>query len=702
MPLVEPYSLQEAPGNKDVQLPREWRSKLQIIKWLGEGTFGKVFKCKVLCETKRDVYVSVKYIKEKSKLVRTEIGVLEKMKDYSDFCISAIGSPSYIEDTHGFWIMMPYMNHGDLHDFISKCHKNPKCNSGSREGRRDFTKVDPSFTEAYILVLFHDIVAGTEALQKKTGRIHTDLKPANVMVNCQNHMCFAAVIDLGLACLMQVNGCHGGGTPVYMPPEVWNQNPMALFSPARDVWALGVILYQLVYNRNPPFFANPQLLVHSYDVNRDPMIAGTKSVDRLIMQMLAKDWKKRPSLATIRKELELLVEEAAAPTRGAGGGKFKIGDEVEYFSNTYNQWLPAKITAVKDSDHYDLDIKEGALVYQLRPRGLPALSLAEVTMLRQTAEEPKYKKGDRIQVWSAKYGTWMDAKVMFVRSDGTYLLDHVKSATEDVMRWPQEGDRDTPPGGATPAPTVAPAVMKFVVGEDVEYLTEHDGWLPEIVLAANPDGTYNLASARYVLPERIRPLQQPQLAEPAAEAVQAPLPEPDNHKFKVGDVVQYYSTTNADWMVALVVKLKPHGLYDLDIKKDAEEFMMRFPPERQPEPVAVQAPLLEPDNVWLHKFKVGDVVQYYSTTKWEWVVALVVKQKPYGTYDLDIKKDVDESMMRFPPNRHEGHEEKVVQQQAAVPEEQPQNEAVDVPIEVKMLRSNAVQRGAALKMPSCL
>ena len=154
----------------------KWQSKLQITKWLGAGTFGKVFKCKVLCETHRDLYVSVKYIEEKSKLVRTEIGVLDAMKGYSDFCISAIGSPSHIEDPHGFWIMMPYMNHGDLHDFLKQCHTHRAClNAGSREGRRDFTKVDPAFTDAYILVLFHDIVVGTEALHTKTGRIHTEL-----------------------------------------------------------------------------------------------------------------------------------------------------------------------------------------------------------------------------------------------------------------------------------------------------------------------------------------------------------------------------------------------------------------------------------------------------------------------------------------------------------------------------------------------
>ncbi|CAE7773416.1 unnamed protein product [Symbiodinium sp. CCMP2456] len=440
LPLVEPSSFTEAPHkDKIVQLPHAWRSKLNIVKWLGAGTFGKVFKCKVLCEESRDVYVSVKYIEEKSKLVKTEIRVLEEMKGYSDFCISAVGSVSHIEDSKGFWIMMPYMNYGDFHDFIKQCQKNPLCqNSGSTEGRRDFTKVDPAFTHAYILVLFHDIVAGTEALQIKTGRIHTDLKPANVMVNCQNHMCFAAVIDLGLACAMKPNGCHLGGTPVYMPPETFKQQVEALSLPARDVWALGVILYQLVYNRNPPFFSDPNRMVYLYDVTKDPTIAGTKKVDFLIMQMLANDYKKRPSLASIRKELEFLIEEAAAPP--VTGSKFNIGDAVEYFSPSYFQWLPAKITAVKDSNHYDLNIRPDAPVEHLRPRRLHADALTEVRVLRDVGEAdeahsgPLYQKNDQVQWWSKRYQTWLDAKVKLVRGDGTYMLDCTRSATEDEMR----------------------------------------------------------------------------------------------------------------------------------------------------------------------------------------------------------------------------------------------------------------------------
>ena len=61
------------------------------------------------------------------------------------------------------------------------------------------------------------------------------------------------------------------------------------------------------------------------------------------------------------------------------------------------------------------------------------------------------------------------------------------------------------------------------------------------------------------------------MAEPEAEPIV-------DHKFKVGDKVQYMSITKREWLPAIVLKLKGFHQYDLDIKVDAEEYKMRYPP----------------------------------------------------------------------------------------------------------------------------
>ena len=182
---------------------------------------------------------------------------------------------------------MPYMNGGELHDFLKTCHQNDGCMRSDPEGRKDWSKVNTIYTTPYILGLFHDIVSGVEVFHRTTGMHHIDLKPGNVMLNCQGKNCFAAVIDLGIACDPNKAGsCGLSGTPLYMPPEVYQQNKEGMRHPSRDVWALGIILYQLMYARLPPFFKDPKREVVRYDVDKDPNIPGTKKVDTLIMQML--------------------------------------------------------------------------------------------------------------------------------------------------------------------------------------------------------------------------------------------------------------------------------------------------------------------------------------------------------------------------------------------------------------------------------
>jgi serine/threonine-protein kinase len=84
----------------------------------------------------------------------------------------------------------------------------------------------------------------------RAGIVHRDLKPANVMVKPDGDL---VVMDFGLARResdkrLTAAGV-GLGTPLYMAPEQMNGNTVG---PAADVWAAGVILYELLTGR-PPF-----------------------------------------------------------------------------------------------------------------------------------------------------------------------------------------------------------------------------------------------------------------------------------------------------------------------------------------------------------------------------------------------------------------------------------------------------------------
>ena len=84
------------------------------------------------------------------------------------------------------------------------------------------------------------------------GVVHRDLKPENVMVQSSLEDEFAILIDFGVAKVEDSRRERSeresvAGTLVYMAPEQFRGNPV----PASDVWALGVVAYELVTGRTP-------------------------------------------------------------------------------------------------------------------------------------------------------------------------------------------------------------------------------------------------------------------------------------------------------------------------------------------------------------------------------------------------------------------------------------------------------------------
>ena len=79
----------------------------------------------------------------------------------------------------------------------------------------------------------------------RRGILHHDLKPENMLVSDGQ----VRLLDFGLSITLdQPRGDDISGTLLYLPPEVLDGAP---FTAAGDLYAIGVIAYQLLAGRHP-------------------------------------------------------------------------------------------------------------------------------------------------------------------------------------------------------------------------------------------------------------------------------------------------------------------------------------------------------------------------------------------------------------------------------------------------------------------
>jgi len=168
--------------------------------------------------------------------------------------------------------------------------------------------------EPWIARIFQQILLGVAFLHKSRV-IHCDLKEPNVMVTDRTdfHTPQVVVIDFGL-CNQFHSRSRPGGTPGYMPPEVWESG---LWTPRGDVFSIGVMLFSLRTGSHP-FTDGAQSLeqvidrTHRVDLQMSPGCSGELQ-DLVGLMTLKGPFLERPTVEEAMQARWFSVDDKEAP-----------------------------------------------------------------------------------------------------------------------------------------------------------------------------------------------------------------------------------------------------------------------------------------------------------------------------------------------------------------------------------------------------
>ncbi len=171
------------------------------------------------------------------------------------------------------------------------------------------------------LLTIGSAVADAVSCAHDHGILHRDLKPANIMLTTDGRV---KVLDFGLAKLREAPVADAGastttaavtdrhvmlGTPYYMSPEQAENGPLDARS---DVFALGVILYEMATGRRPFGGGSPLSIVTAILRDTPPPITDLNALapaalSDIVRRCLAKDPSLRyQSAVTLRGDLDAL------------------------------------------------------------------------------------------------------------------------------------------------------------------------------------------------------------------------------------------------------------------------------------------------------------------------------------------------------------------------------------------------------------
>jgi hypothetical protein len=250
LPEPDPAELSSSPGAKsaDYAIGDVLEGRFEIIDIVGRGGFSKVYRVRDEVEGEERAF----------KLFDSAAGYAAVRREIS--ALRKIHHPNVVEvfwagkTRDGDWYLVAEFIDGESLDAFAT----------GRKHLRDREAVDVALDLLSALVAFHPDAARLRELDAKRrdgelpdaesqewqrlqdkGLVHRDIKPLNVMLTRTG----AKLLDFNIASRVGDPVHTQSGTPPYQPPDA----DLTRWDVSTDLFAVGVLLYQLVCNGQHPF-----------------------------------------------------------------------------------------------------------------------------------------------------------------------------------------------------------------------------------------------------------------------------------------------------------------------------------------------------------------------------------------------------------------------------------------------------------------
>ncbi|KAF7201657.1 ribosomal protein S6 kinase alpha-1 isoform X2 [Nothobranchius furzeri] len=202
-------------------------SQFELLKVLGQGSFGKVFLVRKVTPPDANELYAMKVLKKATLKVRDRVRTKMERNILADVNHPFVVKLHYAFQTEGkLYLILDFLRGGDLFTRLSK---------------------EVMFTEEDVKFYLAELALGLDHLHS-LGIIYRDLKPENILLDEEGHI---KLTDFGLckeAIDHEKKAYSFCGTVEYMAPEVVNRQGHIH---SADWWSFGVLMFEMLTGALP-------------------------------------------------------------------------------------------------------------------------------------------------------------------------------------------------------------------------------------------------------------------------------------------------------------------------------------------------------------------------------------------------------------------------------------------------------------------